>query len=303
LSQVRRLRGSRSPGTGKTYSLSLLLDVYEIPRSTYYDQIKEPKEASQTPAKRGPKTEHTDDKVVEKIKEVLDESPFSGEGHRKVRVRLKLKGIHAGKTRVLRLMKENNLLAPTRKKREATKREHKGKIITERPNECWGGDITEVMTVEDGKVSIFDIMDHCTDELLAIHVVKRANRFEAIECLQQATRKEFGEAKKDAGRGVTLRLDHGSQFTSERYVNEAHFMGFEISYAFVGQPQCNGIIERWHRTLKEQLLWTKTWKNIDEVRGAVKAFVKTYNSQWLIERHGHRSPLDFRRSMKTKVAA
>jgi hypothetical protein len=52
---------------------------------------------------------------VEEIRVVLQESDFLGEGHRKVRARLRAKGMRVGKNRVLRLMRENGLLAPVRR--------------------------------------------------------------------------------------------------------------------------------------------------------------------------------------------
>jgi putative transposase len=52
--------------------------------------------------------------LVEAIRAVLTASPFHGEGHRKVWARLRMAGVRTSKRRVLRLMRENNLLAPTR---------------------------------------------------------------------------------------------------------------------------------------------------------------------------------------------
>ena len=54
-----------------------------------------------------------EDRVVE-IRDVLRTSEFLGEGHRKVRARVRSKGIRGGKNRVLRPMRDNGLLAPVR---------------------------------------------------------------------------------------------------------------------------------------------------------------------------------------------
>lgn len=59
---------------------------------------------------------------------------------------------------------------------------------------------------------------------------------------------------------------------------------------FAGDLACNGCAERFVRTLKEQRLWAKLYEDIDELRTAVTEFVERYNSQWLIVRHGHRTP-------------
>ncbi len=53
----------------------------------------------------------------------------------------------------------------------------------------------------------------------------------------------------------------------------------------------NGCAERVIRTLKEQLLWVKTFATVEELRLAVIAWAELYNREWLIERHGFKSPL------------
>ena len=66
------------------------------------------------------------------------------------------------------------------------------------------------------------------------------------------------------------------------------------SYAFVGEPETNGVIERFFRTLKEQIVHGRIYQTIDEVRDAVRDFVARYNAEWLIEKNGLRSPNDTR---------
>ena len=65
--------------------------------------------------------------------------------------------------------------------------------------------------------------------------------------------------------------------------------------AFVRAPEGNGCAERFIRTLKENLLWLRTFRTVKELRLALLAFKRTYNEHWLIERHGHRSPAQFQR--------
>ncbi len=37
-------------------------------------------------------------------------------------------------------------------------------------------------------------------------------------------------------------------------------------------------------------LWARLYDDVDDLRQAVTAFVKTYNNEWLIQRHGHQTP-------------
>jgi hypothetical protein len=67
-----------------------------------------------TRGKRGPQTTSTDGDLVAAIRVVLADTPFHGEGHRKVRVRLRAQGSRVGKNRVLRLMRLHRLLAADR---------------------------------------------------------------------------------------------------------------------------------------------------------------------------------------------
>src|SRR3712207_7701097 len=50
------------------------------------------------------------------------------------------------------------------------------------------------------------------------------------------------------------RHDHGSAFMSDVFQKQMKFWGMAPSYAFVGEPETNGCIERLFRTLKEQVV-------------------------------------------------
>src|SRR6185295_18261636 len=104
----------------------------------------------------------------------------------------------------------------------------------------------------------------------------------------------FGHISPSAARGVALRHDHGSAFLAEHFHNQIRFWGMTPSYAFVGEPETNGVIERFFRTLKEQIVHGRIYQTIDEVRDAVRDFVARYNAEWLIAKNGLRSPSDTR---------
>src|SRR5579885_1877567 len=96
----------------------------------------------------------TDEALTAHIRQVLAASPFLGEGHRKVWARLRVQGIRTSKPRVLRLMRQAGLLAPSRAQRVLGPQAHDGTITTERPNQMWGTDATSTVTLEDGLVTV-----------------------------------------------------------------------------------------------------------------------------------------------------
>ena len=68
------------------------------------------------------------------------------------------------------------------------------------------------------------------------------------------------------------------------------FLGIESSPAFVRAPEGNGCAERFIRTLKENLLWVRAFETVEELRLALIELRETYNTTWLIERHGFITP-------------
>ena len=101
---------TKSPSTGTPYGLARVLGAWGMPRSTYYWQRTRrhnPLEAR----KRGPKTAFSDRELTERLRQEIAASPFTGEGHRKFWARLRLAGVRTSKARVLRLMRDAQLLA------------------------------------------------------------------------------------------------------------------------------------------------------------------------------------------------
>jgi putative transposase len=138
-------------------------------------------------------------------------------------------------------------------------------------------------------------VDHHTAEILGIHAAKRATRWEALEPVRQAVRRCFGVIRENVATGLELRHDHGSQYISTDFQNEIAFLGIQSSPAFIRAPEGNGCLERAIRTLKEQLLWVKTFDSVEELRVALLQWAELYNEQWLIERHGFKPPAQRRR--------
>ena len=49
--------------------------------------------------------------------------------------------------------------------------------------------------------------------------------------------------------------------------------GITISPSYVGEPECNGVIERFMRTLKEQCLYLHRFQTLEEARGVIAKFI------------------------------
>src|SRR4029453_18177492 len=127
-----------------------------------------------------------------------------GEGHRKVGARLRVAGVRTSKRRVLRLMREHDLLAPSRVGSPRGPRSHDGTIIPETIDTMWGTALTTTITGE-GPAAVFVAVDHCSVECVGIHAAPRATRFEALEPIRQGVRVNFGGFAENIARGLAHR--------------------------------------------------------------------------------------------------
>jgi transposase InsO family protein len=88
---------------------------------------------------------------------------------------------------------------------------------------------------------------------------------------------------------VSLRHYWGPQYRSGHFLGSIAWLDITDDAAFLGEPETGGCAERWIRTLKRHRLWAELHDSVDQLRQAVAGFVQTYNTQWLIGRHGHRT--------------
>ena len=245
----------------------------------------------------GPIGAAPDDVLVGHIRRVLEASPFHGEGYRKVWAKLRVAGVRTAKERVRRLMREHHLQAPHRAGHAHGPAAHDGTITTTAPDVMWGTDMTTTVTVGAGAACVFVAVDHCTTECIGLHAAKRGSRFEALEPIRQGIRERVGGIGAGVARGLRLRHDHGSNDLADDFQQEIAFFGIESSPSFVREPEGNGVAERFIRTLKENLLWVRSFETIEELRLALLEFKRTYNEQWMLEKYDYRSPARVRRDL------
>lgn len=285
---------SLSPSAQRLYPMALVCRLWRVSRASLYRQRRAAVANDPRPReRRGPQGAGSDADLLAAIQGVIETSPFTGEGYRKVWARLRFQGLRTAPRRVRRIMKEHDLLAPHRPARRAV-HAHDGTIVTERVDQVWGTDMTETVTTGEGRAYVFIAVDHCSGEFVGIHAASGASRWEALEPLRQGVARHFGSLGTGVAAGLVLRHDHGSNYMSNDFQREVRFLGITSSPAFVRQPEGNGVAERAIRTLKEQLLWIRHFATVEEVRLALAEFAALYNATWLRERHRHKTPNQIR---------
>ena len=92
-------------------------------------------------------------------------------------------------------------------------------------------------------------------------------------------RRVYGSIEADVARGLALRMDHGSCYLSDHFLNQIQYWDIRPSFGFIEEPETNGVAERWNCTLQD-------------VRAAVAEFVEQYNTTWRLEKIGHHMPTE-----------
>ena len=141
----------------------------------------------------------------------------------------------------------------------------------------WGTDMTTTVTTEEGNASVFVAMGHYSYECVGIHASRRGTRFEVLEPIRQGVGERFGGFDRAAATGLSIRHDHGSAYMSDDFQREIAFLGMTGSPSFVREPEGNGCAARFIRTPKENMLWVRRFKTVEELRKPPLEFERLYN--------------------------
>jgi len=196
-----------SPATGRAYGLAQVVQVWHLSRATVYrHSAAASAEPPPCPARRGPVGACSDAELLEYIRAQVLGLRLHGEGYRKIWARLRHAGIRSSARRVRRLMGQHGLLAPHRVGRPE-QRAHDGTMTNIAVDAMWGTDMTETVTVKEGRARVFVAVDHCSGECVGNHASRSGSRFEALEPVRHGVLRHFGRIEKDAAKGVVSQFE------------------------------------------------------------------------------------------------
>ncbi|HOF88323.1 MAG TPA: integrase core domain-containing protein [Armatimonadota bacterium] len=151
-----------------------------------------------------------------------------------------------------------------------------------------------MLTIEAGSVWVFSAVEHWNGECVGMYVCKRGTRVNAVQPVLEGVQAIDGSVARGVAQGLAVRLDHGAANCSGHFQGELTRLGITPSFSFVEEPQTNGVVERFNRTLKEQAIYGRAFRTLDEVREAVLSFRQTYNRSWRLEKLGFMTPREAR---------
>jgi putative transposase len=127
-------------------------------------------------------------------------------------------------------------------------------------------------TLYSGRVyRVFNVIDDYNREVLAAEVDITIPSGQVTRVLDRIA----GER----GYPERIRTDNGPEFTSAVMTTWAEQHGIALDYIQPGKPTQNSYIERFNRTLREEVLDAYIFNNLNEVRVLIEDFIREYNEE------------------------
>jgi len=280
-------------------SIARASETLNNPRSGYYSWVRR--------IDNNQKKVQEDEAIVEEIKKITEE--FTGYGYRRMTIDLKNRGILANHKRVLRLMRENELLCKRKRKfvPKTTDSDHDNPVYPNlikdmpvtHPDHVWVSDITYI-GLQNGFVYLAAILDVYLRKCIGWNIGESLETELALDPLKMAIDERWDPDMND----LIHHSDRGVQYTSHKYIECLENHGIEISMSRKGNPFDNAIAESFFKTVKCEEVYLNEYKDIEDVRENIHRFIEdVYNLKRLHSSLGYKSPIDFEREVALNTVA
>lgn len=257
----------------------------EIKRRTYYYSLK------------GSCTAQGDKPIRSSIHKIALE--FSKYGYRRITAELHRRGQPINHKKVLRIMREENILCKPKKKFRITTTDSNHnypvypnlakEIALTGINQLWVADITYVHLLHEC-VYLAVIIDVYSRKCIGWELSRRIDAELVLNALDMAIKSRVHMGID----GLIHHSDQGVQYACNEYVNRLNELGMRISMSRKGNPYDNAFAESFMKTLKAEEVYLKEYRTFDEAHSNIKRFIEVvYNNKRLHSSIGYLPPVEF----------
>jgi transposase InsO family protein len=234
--------------------------------------------------------------IRDEMQKIAVESPAYG--HRRITAALQQRGFNVNHKRVLRMMREDNLLCARRRKLMVTtdSRHHlpvypnlAGQLKPTSLNQLWVADITYIrLQVEFIYLAV--ILDAFSRRVIGWALGRTLEAELATTALQMAL------LERTPPPGFVHHSDRGVQYASQQYTGLLRQHQAEISMSRKANPYDNAACESFMKTLKYEEVYRNEYRDFREARACIREFLeRVYNRHRLHSALGYLTPSEFER--------
>ena len=244
--------------------------------------------------------------IREGIHEIALEFPKYG--YRRVMHELRRRGEAVNHKRILRLMREENLLVRRKKFKPKTTQSNHGlpkyknliqDFILTGVNQVWVSDITYIRLGQ-GFVYLAVIMDLFSRRCIGWALSRNPDSQLTLDALNMAIALRRNVA------GCIHHSDQGVQYAARAYVERLYEVGMKPSMGEVGNSYENAHAESFIKTLKNEEVWMNEYETIEDVFCNIKQFIEeVYNKKRMHSGIGYKPPIEYEKEqiLNTRIEA
>lgn len=255
-----------------------------------------------------------DDLIRDEVENLINLPASSRYGYRPMTHQLRrdgfqINGQFINHKRVLRVMRENNLLCEIKKAfintTDSNHNLRRYSNLLKRENiritgldQVWVSDITYIKLPE-GFVYLAVVIDAYSRKVIGYCLSKNIDKDLVLEALKMALKER---RIINANNQLIHHSDQGVQYASQPYTDLLKFYGLRISMSNPGSPWENGMAESFFKTLKTNEVYLSDYQNIWEAKQNLFKFIDdVYNTRRLHSSLGYLPPCEFEELVKSST--